>query len=132
LRTVLGRPCRVDVKNYQGPTTSRENAIRKYVNFRIRFFKFCFDYDLNLCRYLNPELPPMGGFRISNTREILHFCMWNFVWADKANGALSAQTKFHIQKCNTSRVLEILSPRIKFHNGTVCILKYRYRTGTVS
>ena len=33
LTTVLGRPRRTDVKtdvkNYQGPTTSRENAIRK-------------------------------------------------------------------------------------------------------
>jgi hypothetical protein len=63
LTTVLGRPrhadAKNDVKNYQGPTTSRENAIRKYLNFLIRFFKFCCDYDLNLCRYLNPELPPM-------------------------------------------------------------------------
>jgi hypothetical protein len=39
------------VKNYQGPTTSRENAI-----FPIRFFKFQWDYDLNLGRYLDPEL----------------------------------------------------------------------------
>jgi hypothetical protein len=31
-------------------------------------------------------------------RQVLHFFIWNFVWADKANLALSAQTKFHIQK----------------------------------
>jgi hypothetical protein len=29
-----------DVKKYQGPTTFRESAIRKYPNFPIRFFKF--------------------------------------------------------------------------------------------
>jgi hypothetical protein len=29
-----------DVKNYQGPFTSRENAIRKYIKFLIHFFKF--------------------------------------------------------------------------------------------
>jgi hypothetical protein len=22
---------------------------------------------------------------ISNTRQVLHFCMWNFIWADKAH-----------------------------------------------
>jgi hypothetical protein len=44
--TVLGRrPRRADdvkngvtVKNYQGPTTFRENAIRKYLNFPHTFF----------------------------------------------------------------------------------------------
>ena len=35
-----------------------------------------------------------------------YFCMWKFVWADKAQFALSAQTNFHIQKCNTFRELE--------------------------
>jgi hypothetical protein len=64
---VLSRPHRAyvkknGVKNFQGPTTSRENAIRKYPNIPIRFFKFSYDYDLNLCRYLNTELPPMGDF----------------------------------------------------------------------
>jgi hypothetical protein len=44
--------------------------------------------------------------RFSNTRQVLHFCMWNFIWADKAQLALSAQTNFHIQKCNTCRVFE--------------------------
>ena len=35
-----------------------------------------------------------------------YFCMWKFVWADKALLALSAPTNFHIQKCNTFRELE--------------------------
>jgi hypothetical protein len=39
LTTVLVRPRRADVKtgvkNYQGPTTSLENAIPKYLNFLI-------------------------------------------------------------------------------------------------
>ena len=43
-------------------TTSRENVIRKYLNFPHTFFKFQWDYDLNLGRYLNPELPPMRDF----------------------------------------------------------------------
>jgi hypothetical protein len=37
LTTVLSLPCRTDAKNddknYQEPTTSRENAIRKHLNF---------------------------------------------------------------------------------------------------
>ena len=40
-------------------------------------------------------------------REVLQFCMWNFVSWDKAQFNLSHQTKFHIQKCNTCRVLDI-------------------------
>ena len=47
-------------------------------------------------------------------RQVLHFCMWNFVSADKANWALSAETKFRIQKYdglenieNPSRALEV-------------------------
>jgi hypothetical protein len=42
LTTVLGRPRRADVKrdvkNYQGPTTSLENVILKYLNFHHTFF----------------------------------------------------------------------------------------------
>jgi hypothetical protein len=42
LTTVLRRPrhadCKNSVKNYQGPTTSWENAIRKYLNFPHTFF----------------------------------------------------------------------------------------------
>ena len=43
-----------------------------------------------------------------------YFCMWNFVSADEAQLALSAKTKFHIQKCNTCRDIEKQSRRIKF------------------
>ena len=31
-------------------------------------------------------------------RQVLHFCMWNFVSADKADWALSVETQFHQQK----------------------------------
>ena len=34
------------------------------------------------------------------------FCMWNFVWKNKAQLALFPQTKFHIQKCDTCRSIE--------------------------
>jgi hypothetical protein len=53
------------------------------------------------------------GFSIS--RQVLHFCTCNIVSADRANRALSAETKFHIQKYdglenieNPSRALEII------------------------
>ena len=52
--------------------------------------------------------------RFSISRQVLHFCMCNFVAADKAIRALSAETKFHIQKYdglenieNPSRALEV-------------------------
>jgi hypothetical protein len=52
------------------------------------------------------------GFSMS--LQVLHFCMCNLVSADKANFALSAETKFHIQKYdglenieNPSRALEV-------------------------
>jgi hypothetical protein len=64
LTTILGQPrhagAKNDFKKYQGPTTSRENAIRVCLNFlntMVRFLKYFSDYDLNL--YLNPELPQM-------------------------------------------------------------------------
>ncbi len=34
------------------------------------------------------------------------FCMWNFVWKNKAQLALFPQTKFHVQKCDTCRSIE--------------------------
>ena len=53
-------------------------------------------------------------FSRSKSRQALHFCMCNLVSADKANWALSAETKFHIQKYdglenieNPSRGLEV-------------------------
>ena len=30
--------------------------------------------------------------------QVLHFCMWNFVFGNTANRALFPETKFHIQK----------------------------------
>jgi hypothetical protein len=33
----------------------------------------------------------------SISRQVLHFCMLNFVFRDKANWVLSRETKFHIQ-----------------------------------
>jgi hypothetical protein len=67
LTTVLHRPRRADVKkdvkNYQVPTTAVLPEKMWFQNISpIRFFKFQWDYDLNLGRYLNPELPPMRGF----------------------------------------------------------------------
>ena len=47
--------------------------------------------------------------------------MWNFVSGDKAQFALSLETKFYIQKCNTCRDTDIKSRRIifaKFSNIT--------------
>ena len=88
----LGRPLMLKI--------SRENVIWKYLNFPIHFFKFLCDYDLNLCRYLNPELPPMGDFYIGATQ---------FVSADKAQLPLSAETKFHIQKYDGLENIEIRS-----------------------
>ena len=40
----------------------------------------------------------IARLRLSNTRQVLHFCMWKFVWADKSHLALSAQTNFHPYK----------------------------------
>ena len=50
-------------------------------------------------------------------------CWWNCVSADKAQSALSAETKFHIQKCNTCRYKRIYreakSQNFLLYNGTV-------------
>ena len=63
----MGNPRHAYVKNIvktnQGSTTLRENVIPKYLNFHHTFFfKIRSEYDLNLCRYLNPELRPMRDF----------------------------------------------------------------------
>ena len=44
------------------------------------------------CKNIIPRL----GFSIS--RQVLHFCMCNFVFVDKADWSLSVETKLHIQK----------------------------------
>ena len=45
--------------------------------------------------------------------------MWDHVWGDKVNRALSPQKQFHIlgQKCNTCRVLEIRSRALEVTLG---------------
>ena len=65
----MGNPRHAYVKNIvktnQGSTTLRENAIPKHETPKFHhtfFFKIYSEYELNLCRYLNPELPPMREF----------------------------------------------------------------------
>ena len=52
-----------------------------------------------------------------------YFCWWNCVSTDKAQSALSAETKFHIQKCDTCRYKRIYreakSQNFLLYNGTV-------------
>ena len=71
------------------------------------------------CTIVQEQIVRLG---FSNSRKVLHFCMWKFVGADKANRALSAQTNFHIQKYdglenkeNPSRALEVelSDPRVR-------------------
>ena len=38
------------------------------------------------------------GLDFSISRQVLHFCMWNFVSPNKANRALLLETKLHVQK----------------------------------
>ena len=68
----LGRPLMLKI--------SRENVIWKYLNFPIHFFKFLCDYDLNLCRYLNPELPPILSREYTRVLTVLcHFASLYFL-----------------------------------------------------
>jgi hypothetical protein len=46
----------------RGQLLSEKMRFENIQIFHIRFFKISSDYDLNLCRYLNPELPPMRDF----------------------------------------------------------------------
>ena len=55
---------------------------------------------------LEPRLTSDVGLGFSKFSHPSYFCMWNFVSTDKAQLALSAGTKFHIQKCNTSRIFK--------------------------
>ena len=95
-----------DVKSYQGPTTSRENTIRKYSNFLICFFKLWCDYDLNLRRYFNPELPPMRDFGSLYFINRHTFVCGTVFPEIKLNRLYPGKTKLHIQKCNTCRDIE--------------------------
>jgi hypothetical protein len=60
------------------------------------FFEIGTEYDINLGRHLNPELPPMRDFA-----------------SRQAQLALFPKTKFRLQKCNTCRVVEKQSRTIK-------------------
>ena len=74
---------------------------------------------LSYCTIVQEQIVRLG---FSNSRKVLHFCMWKFVRADKANWTLSAQTNFHIQKYdglenieNSIRALEVelSNPRVR-------------------
>jgi hypothetical protein len=58
--------------------------------------------------------------------------MWKFVWAYKANLALSAQTNFHTQKWDTYRVLEKQSRTIRVFTMAQysCSTKFKFSTST--
>ena len=66
---------------------------------------------------MNPDLPPIGGLGFSVFSKPSYFCMWKFVSIYKSQFVLSAETKFHTQKCNTP-----ISPNYKFYNSTVNLL----------
>ena len=72
---------------------------------------------------LEPRLTSNAGLRISifSNPSYSYMCMYS---GDKFQFALSHETKFHIQKCNNCRNIEIQSSRIKFCNGTVH--RYQY------
>jgi hypothetical protein len=79
LTTVLSLPRRADfkkyVKNYQGTGANYfpRKCDSKILKFQhtFFFFKYYSNYDLNLGRYLNPELPPMRDFA---TRILGKYC----------------------------------------------------------
>ena len=58
------------------------------------------------CTTVNNLIPRLW---ISIYRQVLHFGMWNFVSADKPNGALSTETKFHIQNYDSLENMKIRS-----------------------
>ena len=45
--------------------------------------------------------------KFRDLRQVLNFCMWKFVSVNKANLALFAETKFHIQKYDGYENIEI-------------------------
>ena len=73
---------------------------------------------------LEPRLTTNAGLRISIFSNPSYSYMCNFVSGDKFQFALSHETKFHIQKCNTCRNIEIQSRQIKSRNGTVPAYQY--------
>jgi hypothetical protein len=102
LTNVLGRLrhtyVKDGVKNYEGPTTSWENAIRKFPPYVFKMLVWLWP---EFSSVLEPSVTSNAQLRFSIFSNQSHFCMWNFVSADKAKLNLSTETKFHIQKCNT-------------------------------
>ena len=82
----------------------------------IHFLKFQRDYDLNLCRYLNPELlvHSMRDFASLNFLNRHSFVCGTF-FPNKTQSTLSKETKFQIRKCDASRYLPICR-EAKSHN----------------
>ena len=127
LTNVIGHPRRADakndVKNYQGPTPSWENTIRKYQNFSYPFLNNLVWLWPKFVSVLEPRVTSNAPLRFSIFSKPSYFCRWKCVSADKAQLALSAETKFHIQKCNTCRYKRIYreakSRDCLLHNGTV-------------
>ena len=72
---------------------------------------------------LEPRVTSNAPLRFSIFSKPSYFCWWNCVSADKAQSALSAETKFHIQKCNTCRYKRIYREakyqNFLLYNGTV-------------
>ena len=62
---------------------------------------------------LEPRVTSIARLGFSIFSKPSYFCIWNFVSADKAQLALSAETKLHIQKCNTCRDIEDPSRTIR-------------------
>ena len=56
------------------------------------------------------------GFSIS--RQVLYFCMRNFVSGNKANRALVPETKLHIQKYDGLENIEIRSRELEVTLGS--------------
>ena len=119
---------KTDVKNYQGPTTSRENVIQKYQNFRyLVFLNFSVitivptsKYGLNSCRYLNPEfIPPireLGSlyFQIRHTKYFYIICPILFRVIDLTLTGLPPETRLGMQKCYSRRSIDVYSPRYSY------------------
>ena len=89
------------------------------------FFNFQCDYDLNLCRYLNPELlnlvPPMRDlaslYFLSRHTFVLNLvCATLFRRINPnyiRNIAVSAETKLHILQYKSAKLAENPTPRIR-------------------
>ena len=96
------------VKKFKKPTTYSKMRSENTMIFLHVFLFFYSDYDLNLCRYLNPKLPPMRYFR---TQYFLNRHTWNFVWVIKLN-----QLYLPNQTCTYKNAIIAEIQRYKFKN----------------